>query len=263
MSMHKACPRRTKDRARVQRSWSYIGLHDSLTNIPLHFPCIARMELSYNLRQGGIKKDVPKTPMPYSVSSGGGTIDASYRCNLLHTIPGEWPTPHGDLTWPHLLYPPTKKKNWIALAKPTMMNSHACPKKTFLNVSKFDIFENDFFIVGSAVGRVCVAQLADIYCLWRELQFLHKYRHNLSRIIHTLTTRSVPIHWYRNMDNLVGAVEGEIGMERVTFGSICFVLSTVCCTLRVILFSSASSTCCYYCWSLPSKGVKQKPSTKW
>ena len=89
---------------------------------------------------------------------------------------------------------------------------------------EFDIFTNDFFVVGSAVlrqlrgvaiGSVCAAQLADIYCLWRGLQFLQRCKHTLNRIFHTLPPRSIPIHPYRYMDNLVGAVQGRVGMKRV------------------------------------------------
>ena len=88
----------------------------------------------------------------------------------------------------------------------------------------FDVYHNDIFLIGSrvakqkrgvAIGGLCSPQAAQLYCMMREVPF-----HQTSGTpTHTMWSRlpphALPISSYRYMDNLVGALCGEIGLKRI------------------------------------------------
>ena len=93
---------------------------------------------------------------------------------------------------------------------------------TYMN---YDLFDSDFFVVGNhlfrqkkgiAIGRIISAQLAELFCMGKELQILSQTKEAQARQqAKYLPPKTLVLHPYRFRDNTVGVIKGKIGLKRV------------------------------------------------
>ena len=88
----------------------------------------------------------------------------------------------------------------------------------------FDVYHNDIFVIGSrvakqkrgvAIGGLCSAQAAQLFCMLRELSFITSSGSPAHKLSRHLPKHALPIPPYRYMDNIVGAICGNVGLMRL------------------------------------------------
>ena len=90
---------------------------------------------------------------------------------------------------------------------------------------RYDVFDNDFFVVGNrllrqkkgiAIGGIISAQLAELFCMAKELKFLSQtVKAQKQQQAKFLPPHSLILNPYRFRDNIVGVLRGKIGLARV------------------------------------------------
>ena len=88
----------------------------------------------------------------------------------------------------------------------------------------FDVYHNDIFVIGSrvakkkrgvAIGGLCFAQAAQLFCMLRELFFNTSSASEAHRLSRRLSKHALPIPPYRYTDNIVCVICGNIGLTRL------------------------------------------------
>ena len=90
---------------------------------------------------------------------------------------------------------------------------------------RYDVFDHNFFVVGNrlwrqkkgiAIGGIISAQLAELFCMGKELQFLSQtVEAQKQQQAKFLPPHSLILHPYRIRDNIVGLLRGKVGLARV------------------------------------------------
>ena len=101
---------------------------------------------------------------------------------------------------------------------------HILSMSDVLAYMNFDVYHNDIFVIGSrvakqkrgvAIGGLCSAQAAQLFCMMRELSFNTSSGSPAHKLSRRLPKHALPIPPYRYMDNIVGAICGNIGLTRL------------------------------------------------
>ena len=90
---------------------------------------------------------------------------------------------------------------------------------------RYDVFDHNFFVVGNrlwrqkkgiAIGGIISAQLAELFCMGKELQFLSQtVEAQKQQQAKFLPKHSLILRPYRFRDNIVGVLRGKVGLARV------------------------------------------------
>ena len=191
----------------------------ALHHVPLRKRGRGGGQIYYRLFELDVKDMFPRLPRA-GVTEAVGNIAAAVVQALEGT---EWGGGRVHLQSSGLRFAIHKRHRRLNRLGPAYCNEYdVISMEEITRYIMFDVHKNDIFTIGGkifrqkrgvAIGGLCSAQLAELYCMWCECLAHRAGSH--SHLWKRLPVFAVPLCPYRSGDNIVGLVRNGVQLTRI------------------------------------------------